>query len=86
MKTFPGTRRHLIDKTKDTPVTASGDSERGEDESKVVVGVFPDDELSCLAVLRVEREDDPFVSDQKTVTDNIMDIFSIHGVQNVPRF
>jgi hypothetical protein len=63
MQTFPGAGRHLIDKTKDTPVTASGDAERGEDESKVVVGVFPDDELSGLAVLRVKRKNDPFVCD-----------------------
>ena len=85
MQTSPGTGRHLIDKTKDTPVTAPGDVERGENESKVVVGVFPDDELSGLAVLRVKRENDPLVCYQKTVIDDIMDFFSIHGVEHVPR-
>jgi hypothetical protein len=86
MQTFPGTGRHLIDKTKDTPVTASGDAEWGEDESEGVVGVLPDDEPSGLAVLRVKSENDPFVCYQKTVIDNVMDFFSIHGVEDVPRF
>jgi len=84
VQTFPAARRHLIDKAEDTSVAASGDAERRELKTEVVIRVLLNSDLSGLAVLRMKRNNDVFVSDQKTVIDNVMDFFSVNGVQDVP--
>ncbi len=84
VQTFPATSRHLIDKAKDTSISASGDAKRGELQAKIVVRVLLNNDLSGLAVLRVKRDNDMFVRDQKAVIDDIMDFFSVNRCQARP--
>ena len=65
-------------------IAASGDAERRKLQTEVVVRVFLNNDLAGLAVLRMKRKNDVFVSDQKTVIDNVMDLFSVKVVQDVP--
>jgi hypothetical protein len=85
VQTFPATGRHLIDKAEDTPVMTPGYAEQRELNPEAVVRILLNKDLSGCSLLRMQRNNDPFFSDQKTVIDNVMDFFPVQRVNHVPR-